>query len=142
MDVAVHALDALDFILGEISEARGFYENQAGLYVPEDIVCASFRFKSGVVGTGLWCFTAGKETDTIEIVGDRGKITFGCHSEEPILLDSVDGWSAFAMPNPEHVAQGLIQSIVDELNGTDTCPSTLETALRTAKVCDMIYGRI
>ena len=39
----------------------------------------------------------------------------------------------------EHVHQNLIQTIVDELNGQGTCPSTIESALRTAWVCEQVY---
>jgi hypothetical protein len=47
--------------------------------------------------------------------------------------------------NPPHVHQPLIQTIVDELNGNGTCPSTGESAARTSWLMDQCvagyYGR-
>ena len=39
---------------------------------------------------------------------------------------------------PEHVQQPLIQTVVDELLGRGTCPSTGETAARTNRVMEAI----
>jgi predicted dehydrogenase len=142
MDMAVHQLDALDFILGKITDVKSFSANQAGYYEPEDIVNMSFTFESGAMGSGDWCFTADVRRDLIEIVGDKGRITFECFGTDPVRLETLVGVWDFAEPTPEHIQQNLIQSIVDELNGEDTCPSTLYTAARTAWVCDKVYGKL
>ena len=44
----------------------------------------------------------------------------------------------FPFAPPEHVQQPLIQSVVDELLGRGTCPSTSESAARTSRVLDEI----
>ena len=49
-DLAPHTLDILDFLLGEISDARGCKSNRGGFYDVADTVAASFRFRSGVPG--------------------------------------------------------------------------------------------
>ena len=41
-----------------------------------------------------------------------------------------------AIADPQHVHQPLVQAIVDELNGRGRCPSTGESAARTAWVMD------
>jgi hypothetical protein len=41
---------------------------------------------------------------------------------------------------PQHVQQPLIQMVVDDLNGTGTCPSTGESAARTTWVMDQILA--
>ena len=56
-DLASHQLDLLDFLIGPITHASGLAANQAGLYSAEDIVVATWKFASGVLGTGTWCFT-------------------------------------------------------------------------------------
>lgn len=142
MDLAVHELDILDYILGEITEAKGIYQNQASLYQPEDIVSACFKFKNGVTGTGIWCFTAYKSVDMIKIVGDQGSVTFECYGQSPIILETKNSRTELPIQMPMHVHQNLIQSVVDELNGIGNCPSTIESAARTARICDMIYGRL
>ena len=46
----------------------------------------------------------------------------------------------FDLPNPPHIQQPFIQSIVDELNGAGRCPSTGETAARTSGVVDTVLN--
>jgi 1,5-anhydro-D-fructose reductase (1,5-anhydro-D-mannitol-forming) len=42
--------------------------------------------------------------------------------------------------HPDHVQQPLIHSVVDELLGRGTCPSTGASALRTSEVMDRVLG--
>ena len=49
-DLAPHTLDILDFLLGEIADARGCKSNLGGFYDVADTVTAAFRFRSGVHG--------------------------------------------------------------------------------------------
>ena len=51
-DLAPHTFDILDFLLGEIVDAKGFSANLAGLYDTKDTFSASFYFKSGIIGSG------------------------------------------------------------------------------------------
>ena len=60
----------------------------------------------------------------------------------PIRLQHADQIEEFAVPPPPHVQQPLIQSVVDDLLGRGTCPSTGDSALRTAKVMDHILGSV
>ena len=139
MDIAVHQLDILDFLLGEITEVKSIVSNQAGYYKPEDILNVCFSFARGVHGSGDWCFTAGVGKDSIEIVGSKGRIELSCFGTEPIILTTPDNVQEIAVETPEHIQQPLIQSIVDELNGEGLCPSTLYTAARTAWVCSKTF---
>ena len=138
MDIGCHTLDILDFILGPIKEAKGNLGNQGGLYKADDIVTASFVFESGVQGTGVWCFTAYEDYDMNEIVGNKGKISFSTFGSEPIQLVTEEGMTEFPMENPRHIQQPLIQTIVDELNGKQICPSHGESGARTSWVMDQI----
>jgi len=143
-DLAPHQFDLLDFFFGPISAANGFKNNQAGLYEAEDIVSANFRFESGVMGTGSWCFTAGKHntTDTTTIIGSEGQIQYETFGSKVVL--AVDGkekeTTSFEMP--KHIQQPLIQTIVNELRGEGTCPSDGVSAARTNYVIDRILGKI
>jgi predicted dehydrogenase len=140
VDLGSHQLDYLDYLFGPIMSVKGFAVNQAGIYPAEDIVSACFKFKSGVIGTGTWCFSASKETDTdqIEIIGSKGKITFSTFAFTPIKLEIGSDVETFDYPKPEHVQQALIQTVVDELLGRGKCPSTGITASRTNKIIDEI----
>ncbi len=140
-DLASHQLDYLDYLFGPIVFAQGRAANQAGLYPAEDIVCADFAFASGVLGSGLWCFTAAEQgsSDRIEIVGTGGKINFASFdSDAPVLLENEAGLQKFQFTTPRHVQQPLIQTVVDELQGRGRCPSTGLSAARTAQVMDQI----
>lgn len=140
VDMGCHQLDFLDYLFGPITDARGCAANQAGWYPAEDIVCASLRFASGVMGSGVWCFTVSEEsrTDQMELVGTKGKLSFSCFAPAPIQVETEDGVSEYELMRPEHVQQPLIQSVVDDLLDRDTCPSTGVSGARTTRVIDQI----
>jgi len=140
VDLGSHGLDWLDYALGPIVAARGLAANQAGLYPAEDIVTATWVHQSGVQGTGVWCFTADRRRDKILITGSRGRLSFACFGDDPLLLTTSDGVSALPIPNPPHIQQPLIQTVVNALNGQGMCPSTGESAARTSRVIDDILA--
>lgn len=140
-----HTLDILDFIVGPVESVRAFAANQAGAYPPEDVVAAAFRYASGAQGSGAWCFSADCDDEGNEIVGTKGRITFATfpplsppagRPPVPIRLVRGDAVETFAVADPPYVHQPLVQTIVDEMNGQGRCPSTPESALRTARVID------
>jgi predicted dehydrogenase len=138
VDLASHTLDYLDYFLGPVEQVSGYASNQSALYTAEDIVSCSFTFASGVQGVGMWCFNAFSAHDQTEIVGDKGKLTFSSFGFEPLCLTTPGGSQEFAMPAPEHVQQPLIQSIVDELNGVGSCPSSGISGARASWVMDQL----
>jgi predicted dehydrogenase len=141
LDLGSHVLDFLDYALGPIEEARGLAANQAGLYPAEDIVTGTFRFASGVLGVGTWCFTSSDRRDWTEIVGTRGRIGYVTFDSSPIVLESASGRDEIAIENPPHIQQPLIQLIVDHLNGGSAPPSTGESGARTSRVMDSLLAR-
>jgi predicted dehydrogenase len=143
-DLGSHQLDLLDYLLGPIAAAAGSAANQAGLYPASDAVCATFRFKSGVMGTGSWCFTAfdSGRTDRTEIIGSEGSISYSAFDlDAPVVLEK-DGGNVeeFTFSPPQHVQQPLIQAVVDDLLGRGSCPSTGQSAARTSRVLDQIVS--
>ena len=139
-DMAPHTLDILDFLLGEIDHAQGCAVNRGGLYEVADTVTASFRFRSGVAGTGTWCFVApeAERADSIRITGSRGTLHLATFSFEPLELTTPAGTKRFTFEQPEHIQGPLIGTIVDELRGVGQCPSTGVSAARTSRVMDLI----
>lgn len=138
-DLASHQLDLLDFFFGKIQKASGFSSNQGKAYKAEDIVMGNFVFENGVLGSGNWCFTSAVNSriDQIQIYGSAGKISFETFGKGEFLLE-VDGKAAeqFSFELPKHIQQPLIETIVGDLLGTDTCPSTGSSAARTNWVMD------
>jgi predicted dehydrogenase len=140
-DLASHQLDVLDYLLGPIEHAQGYSTNRAGLYPAEDMVCGSFRFAGGVLGTGIWCSAAapGYDGEKIELVGSAGRICFTCFSlAAPISLEADGRVEHFQVDPPAHVQQPLIETVVDALLGRGDCPSTGESAARTNWVLEQI----
>lgn len=144
-DLAPHQIDLLQDMFGCILEAAGFKSNRAGLYAAEDTISACFKFESGLVGSGSWCFVAddSAKEDRVEIIGDRGMICFSVFSFEPIALHTLEvGRQEIVVPNPKFVQQPLIQSVVDHLLGVAECDCDGESATLTNWVMDRILDKI
>lgn len=139
-DLAPHTLDILDFLLGEITDARGCKSNLGGFYDVTDTVTAAFRFRSGVTGTGTWCFVAPPQAveDSVAITGRKGIIRFSTFTFSSIELTTAGGTERFRIDPPEHIQGPLIETIVRELRGEGVCPSTGVSAARTSRVMDEI----
>ena len=138
VDMASHTLDFLDFVFGPIESVQALAGNQAGVYRPEDIVTASYRFASGVYGSGAWCYAADREEEYNEIVGANGRIRFSTTAPVPIRVMRNDAVEEIPVDDPAHVHQPLIETIVAELNGHGKCPSTGESGARTTRVVDEV----
>ncbi len=144
-DLASHQFDLLDYLFGPVTDVHGSAANVGGLYDAEDTVTAAFRFQSGVLGSGSWCFVApeNNHTDLIEFTGTKGKLTCSTFQFSPIILETVEGTQTFAEENPENIQFYLIQRIVNYLNGRGELPeSTGYSAIRTNFVMDSILGRV
>jgi predicted dehydrogenase len=138
VDLGSHQLDYLDYLFGSINSVKGHAKNQGGQYPVEDIVTASFMFESGVMGTGAWCFSVSVESDTdsIEIIGIKGKISFSTFNFTPIQVATAKGIETHEFPRFPHIQEPLIQTIVDSLQHRGHCPSTGVSASRTTRVME------
>jgi predicted dehydrogenase len=141
-DLGSHMIDLVQFLVSPIADASGTSTNNKHLYDAEDIVCAQFACTTGVLGTGIWNFAAEQHRDRTEIVGSEGSVCFPTFTEGPIMLQTKIGREEILIPNPPHVHEPLIQSVVDELNGIGQCASTGESGSHTQWVLDKILGRI
>ena len=132
-DLASHQFDFLDFIFGPVIKANGFATNNNNWYEVEDTITASFQFKNGVIGTGLWCFNTHREAtqDVMEITGTKGSILFSGFNHHPIKLITDNGLIEFPYLNPENIQYNLIKQVNEAiLKGTE-CVSTGISAART-----------
>ena len=140
LDMGVHVLDSLVSWFGPITQVQGRPSNRAGLYAVEDTVVASWQHATGVSGVGNWCYVGHDEADRIEITGTKGRIEFAFFSDAPLRLVREAGVDEVSIPNPPHVQQPLIQSIVDELNGVRPSRCDTEAAARISAVTDAILA--
>ena len=142
LDLGCHTLDILDFICGPLEDVRGTAANVATPCAVEDTVAMTFRTAGGALGTAQWVFATAERADTIVISGDRAELRLSTFGNEPIELRRGDAPAGrvdrFDLPNPPHIQQPMIQSIVDELGGRGTCPSTGVSAARTSAVIDAV----
>jgi 1,5-anhydro-D-fructose reductase (1,5-anhydro-D-mannitol-forming) len=142
-DGVCHVFDFLDFVFGPVAAAGGEVSNQAGAYSVEDTVAATFRFQSGLVGSGFWCFASDDvRYDRATVFGSRGRLSFSTQFPEPIVLQVGNRTRVIPIDDPPYVHQPLIQTIVDELFGDGNCLSTGLSGARTAWVMDQIMGRL
>ncbi len=142
-DLAPHQIDLLQEMFGPILRAHGYCANRGGLYQTEDTVSASFQFNDGMPGSGSWCFVsdASAKTDRIEIVGDKGSLSFSVFTYEPIVLHTEQGREEIVVENPKHVQMPLIQNVVEHLQKTSNCTCDSVSATTVNWVMDRILGK-
>ena len=143
LDLGSHTLDILDFILGPLDFIRGDAVRRSSEYDVEDAVDLEFSALNGrVKGDARWDFRAATHSDLIRIAGSRGCVSLSTFGNEAVRWESATGAVAcFELPNPRHIQQPLIQSIVDELRGKGAAPSTGRSAARTARLMDQVLDR-
>ena len=142
-DLAPHQIDFLQYLLGHIIEAEGYGTNRAGLYAVEDCLSACYQFDCGIIGSATWCFVAHESarTDRIQIIGQKGSVSFSVYDYKPISLYTEAGHQSFGFDNPPHVQEPLIRKVVGHLQGTDTCLSDCISATSVNWVMDKILGK-
>ncbi len=140
LDVGSHALDLLDYLLGPLTGIAGTAANLASDYAVEDTVALSFRTQAGVPGTMSCNFASATRDEALRITGTEGELTFQVFGPDPLKFEHAGGVETFDLPHPPHVAQPLIQSVVDDLLGRGVCPSTGESAQRTSRVMDQVLS--
>ena len=62
-DGVCHLFDFLDSVFGPVKEVHGVVANRAGAYETEDTGSASFRFETGVIASGFWCYASDAKLD-------------------------------------------------------------------------------
>ena len=142
-DLAPHQLDLLQHLFGVILDARGASCNRGNLYAAEDTVNAIFRFESGLSGSGAWCFVAHESAreDRIDIIGDRGSLSFSVFDYAPIVLHTSEGKRHIEVPNPPSVQFPLIKNVVEHLQGLAVCSCTSVSATPVNWALDRILGK-
>ena len=133
----------LQYFFGVIVRAHGYCTNRAHLYEAEDTVSASFYFENGLVGSGSWCFVGHESAreDRIEVVGEKGIVSFSVFSYEPIRLVTSEGEQHIEVPNPAYVQLPIIRSVIEDLQGFGVCRCNSVSATPVNWVMDRILGK-
>ncbi|WP_018462262.1 Gfo/Idh/MocA family protein [Segatella paludivivens] len=143
-DLAPHQLDILQELFGVIIRAHGYCANRAHLYKAEDTISACFLFESGLPGSGSWCFVGHQSAkeDCIEIIGDKGSVSFSVFNYDPIRLVTSEGNMNIVVPNPPYVQLPIIKSVIEDLQGFGACTCTSVSATPVNWVMDRILGKL
>jgi 1,5-anhydro-D-fructose reductase (1,5-anhydro-D-mannitol-forming) len=143
LDTGSHVLDLLDYLLGEFVEFGGSATTSSTAPGSvEDRVVMHFLTERGVVGSAEWNYAASEDAELLEIQGTQGRLSTQVAGHSPLEFRRGEHVETFAIADPPHVQQPLIQSVVDELLGqAGACPSTGPTAARTSKVFDAVLSR-
>jgi predicted dehydrogenase len=132
-ETACHTLDVLDLLLGPATNVAGVATRD------RHAVSACYRF-SDVMGSGSWAFGTPDALDVTVVAGTEGTLSFASFAPTPIRLATADEAAVYEVADPKHVHGPLVATILDELRGVGTCPSTGQSALRTSKLMDSIIG--
>jgi predicted dehydrogenase len=136
-DLAPHQLDLMLFYFGEPLRYHGFSLNQADANPADDHVCGEILFKNNVVVNGSWCFNVAENqtTDTCEIIGTQGKITFPFFGNF-ISWKTDDEEQALTFIHPEHIQEPMIEKIVAYFNGDGSNPCSIDEAITLMEMMD------
>ena len=142
-DLAPHQIDLLQDLFGVITRAHGYPANRAHLYGAEDTLSACFYFESGIPGSGSWCFVGHESAkeDRIEVIGDKGSLSFSVFNYDPIILINSEGHREIVVPNPPYVQLPIIKNVIEDLQGIGTCSCTAISATPTNWVLDRILWK-
>lgn len=143
-DLAPHQLDLIQDIFGVITRAHGYCSNMAKLYKAEDTISACFYFENGLPGSGSWCFVGHQSAkeDRIEVIGEKGMLSFSVYNYSPIQLVMSEGRSSIVVPNPPYVQLPIIRSVIEHLQGIGICECTSVSATPVNWVMDRILGKL
>ena len=142
-DLAPHQIDLLQNIFGVITRAHGYPANRAHLYKAEDSVSACFFFENGVTGSGSWCFVGHESAkeDCIEVIGDKGSLSFSVFTYESIVLITSEGKQSITVPNPSYVQLPMIKHVIEHLQGIGHCDCTSTSATPVNWVLDRVLWK-
>ena len=83
IDLGVHCIDLLRYLVGEFTEIEGYsYDNACKGIIDEDICSVLFRFENKVLGniSVSWC---SEPMEIIELFGSKGTLTIDLQSNKP-----------------------------------------------------------
>ncbi len=142
-DLAPHQLDLMLFYFGEPAFYQGFALNQSGNTPADDNVNGQILFKNNVVVNGSWSFNVAdnQNTDTCEIIGTKGKITFAFFGNY-ISWTTENEEQTQTFVHPEHIQQPMIEKIVAYFNNAGPNPCSIDEAIVLMDIMDAFTKHI
>jgi len=139
-DVGCHALDIIFYLFGDPLHVTGQSMNRGGIYKADDTVGAVLTLPHQIQLCASWSFISPESflKDRVVITGEKGQLSFSVFSFEPISLIVDAKEELISISPPEHIQMPMIQSIVNEIKGIGSCPSTGKTGAVCSQVMDQI----
>ena len=129
----VHLVDLLNYLFGPLLSWKLDAFGSSG---SEDRCGLIARGRDGILISGLWLYKAYRADESCEVFGENGVLSFQIMNPGGrAILETAGGCEEITFPDEPHVGLPMEQMIVDELLGRGKCPSTLETAMPTLKIC-------
>lgn len=145
MDVGVHCIDTLRFILGEVEAVTALVDTLAYDYAVDDTATLLLRFQNGAQGVASVAFTVPEvQVDTLnllELCGSGGRIwTSPLHSKDShglLRLLTPEGEQHFTFEQSTHVA--LIEAFGRCIEDGEPVPVSGVEGLRGMAVVEAAY---
>ncbi len=117
VDMGVHALDLIEFMIGEIESINILKSNNMKLYKVEDVCVTNFKLKNKILGQSSWCSVSDQKVDRFSIFGNKGAIHFSMNlGENEIIQISKNGkikLKKIRMKQPLH--KNMFKSFINHL---------------------------
>jgi predicted dehydrogenase len=140
MDVAPHAIDLYEYLLGSIVEVQSVVKNFSRISNAEDYVSALFTLDNGITGIGLWDFSGFNQEDQMVISGDKGALYFSIHGKDPIAVVNEEGTNHLAHETPDPIQMPMIAEVVRTLNGNGQLEPNGQSAAKVNWVTDQVLA--
>jgi len=141
-DLAPHQLDIFYWLFGKPKAVKGFSINQKSIYSAPDLTTVEALFDQGAYLHGIWAFNLNpaSETETCEIIGDKGKIAFSFFRKSDIEITTAEGTDRISFDYPENIQQPMIEEVVKFFRDEGPNPCSVEDALVTMRIMDGTFG--
>lgn len=143
VDTGSHRLDMIHFLVGDMTDVRGFASHLGQRAPAEDNIAFAFRLAdSEALGTVACHFEVSPlRRDRLEIVGTDGVLLFDSFDDDFFTLQRRDGTvEMFTHPNPEPQHLPFIEALIRVYNGDPMAHLTGEEGLKTNRVLAQILG--
>lgn len=138
-DLGSHLIDLFDHLFGPLENIEGSSCNTSRRLDLPNRTDLAFTTPQGAPGSCHWDFACENSIDLIEITGEQGKVSASCFGNEPLEVEIGGKVERLDRPNPPHVHQPLIQTMVNDLLGeAGACPSTGTSAARASRIIDLV----
>jgi predicted dehydrogenase len=137
-DLSPHQLDLMYWFFGKPLDVRGRSLNQDTHYEAPDVTSLEVIFPGNILFRGVWAFNVSEAaiTDTCEIIGDKGTLTFSFFSGAKLEIKSNDGTKIMEFTNPPNIQLNMIDKVVKYFRGEADNPCSIDDAIVSMKMMD------